>query len=444
MRTVSLSAALVLTLGSLAGAQRSALASIHEAAPPLSRSTLVWGDFDLDGLEDVYQLDPTSGDRLLRNLGDGTFEDVTQTALPLVKNGGSRYATFIDVDADELIDIYLIGSHRNSRVLRNTGLAAFEDITLDSAIAHLEPARWAEWRDYDGDGLPDLQVVLPFRDALFHNTGEGRFEQVDLRHSLAQRSAVPLTGQNDARQPLRGLNLDDVYVNDNAGEVDSADVADGSLIGADVSTSIGDVTHTGGSVGIGTSTPAARLDVSGNVAVNGSPVISAAGQWVGDPTGLIGPTGPQGPPGVLPAGTDPTGSGKPVNNMQPFQAVSYIIVIDGSATYPGRGGGVQTTGPLIGEINLFAGNFAPSGYALCNGQVLPISTYSALWTLLGTIYGGDGETTFALPDLRGRAPMHQGTGPGLSVRPIGAKGGSESNTLTTSNLATHSHGITPP
>lgn len=82
--------------------------------------------------------------------------------------------------------------------------------------------------------------------------------------------------------------------------------------------------------------------------------------------------------------------------------------------------------PFIGEISMFAGNFAPRGWALCNGQLLSIADNSALFSLLGTTYGGDGRTTFALPDLRGRVVIHPGTGEGLSTYRLGQEGGSES------------------
>lgn len=95
--------------------------------------------------------------------------------------------------------------------------------------------------------------------------------------------------------------------------------------------------------------------------------------------------------------------------------------------------------PFVGEIRMFAGNFAPRGWAFCDGQLLAVSQNDALFSLLGTIYGGDGRTTFGLPDLRGRIPLHQGTGPGLSPRRLGSKGGSEKETLTTNQLASHSH-----
>ena len=95
--------------------------------------------------------------------------------------------------------------------------------------------------------------------------------------------------------------------------------------------------------------------------------------------------------------------------------------------------------PFVGEIRMFAGNFAPRGWAFCDGQLLAVSQNDALFSLLGTIYGGDGRTTFGLPDLRGRIPLHQGQGPGLSSRRLGSKGGSENETLTTNQLASHTH-----
>ncbi len=95
--------------------------------------------------------------------------------------------------------------------------------------------------------------------------------------------------------------------------------------------------------------------------------------------------------------------------------------------------------PFVGEIRMFAGNFAPRGWAFCDGQLLAVSQNDALFSLFGTIYGGDGRTTFALPDLRGRIPLHMGTGPGLSPRREGSKGGAEHVTLTTNQLASHTH-----
>ena len=94
---------------------------------------------------------------------------------------------------------------------------------------------------------------------------------------------------------------------------------------------------------------------------------------------------------------------------------------------------------FIGEIRMFAGNFAPVGWAFCNGQLIPIAENDALFTLIGTIYGGDGEETFALPDLRGRFPIHHGQGSGLSSRLIGESGGTEEETLTVQQIPAHTH-----
>jgi len=95
--------------------------------------------------------------------------------------------------------------------------------------------------------------------------------------------------------------------------------------------------------------------------------------------------------------------------------------------------------PILGAIFLFAGNFNPRGYMLCQGQLLSIAQNAALFSILGTTYGGDGVQTFALPDLRGRAPVGQGNGPGLSPISLGELTGVENVTLVTGNLAAHTH-----
>ena len=97
--------------------------------------------------------------------------------------------------------------------------------------------------------------------------------------------------------------------------------------------------------------------------------------------------------------------------------------------------------PFVGEIRMFAGNFAPRGWAFCEGQLLAVSQNDALFSLLGTIYGGDGRTTFGLPELRGRIPIHAGTGAGLSPRRLGAKAGAEEVTLITNQIPPHAHTV---
>jgi len=95
--------------------------------------------------------------------------------------------------------------------------------------------------------------------------------------------------------------------------------------------------------------------------------------------------------------------------------------------------------PFVAEIRIFCFNFAPRGWAWCDGQLMPLSQNTALFSLLGTTYGGDGKSTFALPDLQGRAPMHPGQGPGLSLHDLGETGGSETVTLLESEIPSHSH-----
>lgn len=99
--------------------------------------------------------------------------------------------------------------------------------------------------------------------------------------------------------------------------------------------------------------------------------------------------------------------------------------------------------PFIGEIIMFGGNFAPRNWAFCDGELLPIDQNTALFSLIGTVYGGDGRTTTGLPDMRGRAPVHSGasTGPGLTRRNLGSRGGANDVTLATANLPSHTHTV---
>jgi microcystin-dependent protein len=97
--------------------------------------------------------------------------------------------------------------------------------------------------------------------------------------------------------------------------------------------------------------------------------------------------------------------------------------------------------PFVAEVRIFAFSFAPTGWARCDGQLMPISQNTALFSLLGTTYGGNGVSNFALPDLQGRAPMHPGQGPGLSLHDLGEAGGSETVTLLESEIPAHNHAL---
>jgi len=122
---------------------------------------------------------------------------------------------------------------------------------------------------------------------------------------------------------------------------------------------------------------------------------------------------------------NPTATASTESSMQPFLGVNYIIALQG--IFPSRS---SISDPTLGEITMFAGNFAPRNWAFCDGQLLPISSNQALFAILGTTYGGDGRTTFALPDLRGRVALHEGSGPGLPSLRLGETGGSPSHDHT--------------
>ena len=117
-------------------------------------------------------------------------------------------------------------------------------------------------------------------------------------------------------------------------------------------------------------------------------------------------------------------------------AVTFLLYCISSFLIPGD---ATAQDPFIGEIRMFGFNFCPRGWANCDGQLLPIAQNTALFSLLGTIYGGDGRTTFGLPDLRGRVPIHEGQGPGLTNRRLGEKGGAEDVTLAIEEMPEHRH-----
>jgi microcystin-dependent protein len=116
--------------------------------------------------------------------------------------------------------------------------------------------------------------------------------------------------------------------------------------------------------------------------------------------------------------------------------VAALALLVGSASWSTN---AHASEPFLAQIVMFGSNFAPRGWALCDGQILPISSNQALFVFLGTTYGGDGRTTFALPDMRGRVPIHAGSGPGLSTIPLGQKGGVEDVALSTLQIPSHTH-----
>lgn len=146
---------------------------------------------------------------------------------------------------------------------------------------------------------------------------------------------------------------------------------------------------------------------------------------------------------TLPPSADVTGSsggGAPFDNLQPSLVLNYIIAVDGEFPSPGADVGDTT---FLGRLSLFAGTTAPRGWMFCDGQQLSIAQNTALFAILGVTFGGNGITTFALPDLRGRAVIGTGSGPGLSIRVPGEEPGSENTTLLVSQLPRHTHDYVP-
>ena len=185
-------------------------------------------------------------------------------------------------------------------------------------------------------------------------------------------------------------------------------------------------------------------DLQGRVAV-GADGAHPLGLTFGEESTAL--TAPQLPPHdhTLPGGgvTGSTGGGQPVNNDQPSLAVTYLIAVTG--IFPGHGSGADfdPSTPTLGEIVQFAGGFAPSGWALANGQLLRIDQNQALFSLLGTQYGGNGATTFALPDFRGRTLIGTGTNDGVDYL-LGGVFGADAITLDEANLSPHDHSLPNP
>ena len=133
---------------------------------------------------------------------------------------------------------------------------------------------------------------------------------------------------------------------------------------------------------------------------------------------------------------------KKSNKNRAVKSISAILGASALVMGMGFSQPVQASEPFLAEIIMFGSNFAPRNWALCDGQLLPINSNQALFSLLGTTYGGDGRTTFALPDLRGRTAIHPGQGPGLSSYRLGQKGGAERVTLTVNQMPSHTHAAT--
>jgi len=248
--------------------------------------------------------DPTTSVRWLDLTGDGVLDrlvvhDGRQLAVEIQEGRrifvpvlqdlpevDLRDVLVADLDRDGVLDLYLVGLGANA-ALQGDGTGRFRDVTEELGLADTGPGLTAERVDVDGDGIADLLLHNQGGDVLFWGRTDGSHER-DGTPGTASLAQAPSNGTPSGTIGLASPpNLDARFVNDNEGEVDSADIADGSLTGADISTSGGDVSF-----------PGADLAVGNNLRVGGNLVIDPSGQWVGDPTGLVGPIGPQGPAGV--------------------------------------------------------------------------------------------------------------------------------------------------
>ena len=141
-----------------------------------------------------------------------------------------------------------------------------------------------------------------------------------------------------------------------------------------------------------------------------------------------------------PGSVKPAGGSQPHGNMMPYLVLSFCIALEGSA--PSAGGNPSAAQPYVGEVRMFTGSFAPAGWMFCNGQLLAISGNEPLFQLIGTTYGGDGEESFALPNLQSRVPIHAGTGPDGIAYPIAQMAGAEGVALTIQQVPIHTHPLT--
>ena len=432
-------------LGGLATAQQSSLPPTQEGM----RQTLTWGDVDGDGLEDLYVARAAGNDQLFRNAGTGALEDVTQGALPPLTEG-SLSASLADVDGDDHLDLVLLTASGRLRLLRNDGLGGFRDAAVPelSALAGIGSLAW---RDYDADGLEDLQLTLGGSEALFRNeSGDAtiRFRTIVAPEigpagtvATAPTSLLPTTESlaatarsNEKRHEGRPSTVVTTSATQPLATRETArpgllvPIAGAPPVSATPIDESAEapapklVAAASGTDEIQSATTI--LNLRGQLYVNGSAVIDETGTWVGPPT--------------TKATTGVTGGVSDIDLRQPSLSVNFIISLNGTDPSDGVASGQN---PYLGEIRLLAGNDVPAGWDFCRGQLVDPTTYPSLFANIGTTYGGDGVSTFGLPDLRGRVPLGPGQGAGLSNYFRGQTVGMETENLSIGQMPSHTHSL---
>ena len=373
--------ALLCSLPTAASAQARRPDPVPAPAAPAPAS-FFWGDYDADGLVDALVLLPGEGGRLLQNVGDGGFQDVTSELGLFGRLDQAFQGAWADYDGDGLLDLFLASYEGPGALLSLSKDGVFVDVTAEAGLPVLTGVVDVAWVALEeGARVPDLLFTLLEGERLFTNRG-GTFREAALEVPRASRSTLERAPRSveEARE-LLGLptlgNPRFSLVAPDAERIGSScmrsirDTVTGQCLEASTVPELGKLmplnsslfVSPGGWVGLGTTSPSARLDVAGALAVSGATVIDASGQWVGDPSGLEGPVGPTGPVG-------PPGAEGPVGPVGPTGATGLLIGGASSQTARHNGSTWVSTNMLVNTgSRIGVGTTSPNAELDVDGKV---------------------------------------------------------------------------